>query len=154
MSDEILDEGIKFGPSKDLNSAREIVKLRVKLEEETKAFFHGQIALWALVALQLIGTAIQMVQYEDSLVNTVNVATIGLYCLAAIITYKKPTIGLALGLSLLILLQLIGILDDPWNVIRGLLVKIIIIYYLIVGLSAARKLENTKNMLSYYGILD
>ena len=57
---------------------------------------------------------------------------------------NKPVAAIISGLVLFVLVQLISIVDDPVNIGKGIIVKIVVIVYLIKGLKSAMEAEKIK----------
>jgi len=57
---------------------------------------------------------------------------------------SKPVVALISGLVLFILVQLISIIDDPVNIVKGIILKVIVIIYLVKGLQSAIEAEKIK----------
>jgi hypothetical protein len=64
----------------------------------------------------------------------------------------KPTAALIIGLSIFVLIQLLAAIGDPVSIVKGVIVKIIIIGYLIKGIKSsieADKMMREQNFTSY-----
>lgn len=57
---------------------------------------------------------------------------------------NKPVAAIISGLVLYVIVQLISIVDDPVNIGKGIIVKIIVIVYLVKGLQSAMEAEKIK----------
>ena len=57
---------------------------------------------------------------------------------------NKPVVALISGLVLFILVQLIAIVEDPTNIFKGIILKIVVIIYLVKGLQSAIEAEKIK----------
>lgn len=57
---------------------------------------------------------------------------------------SKPVVALISGLVLFILVQLIAIVEDPANIVKGIIIKILVIVYLVRGLQSAIEAEKIK----------
>ncbi len=152
LNDDILDEGIKYNSKKDAESAKEILNLKKQYLKEEKDVRNGKIALWGIVILQFIAALVEHNQFQDTTVNTINAIIIGVIALSAIFAEKNPFLGFVIGFSIFCLFQLIVCIADPMNIIRGIVVKVFIFYYLIVGISSARSFIKTKESLAFYGL--
>ena len=61
---------------------------------------------------------------------------------------NKPVAAIISGLVLYILVQFISIVDDPSNIVKGIIVKILVIGYLVKGLQSAMAAERLKKELN------
>lgn len=57
---------------------------------------------------------------------------------------NKPVVAIISGLVLYILVQLISIVEDPTNIVKGIIIKIVVIVYLVRGLQSAMEAEKIK----------
>jgi hypothetical protein len=57
---------------------------------------------------------------------------------------KKPLACLISGLSLYVIVQILLAIDDPVNIVKGIIFKIAIIGYLIKGIKSAIDIEKIK----------
>jgi hypothetical protein len=57
---------------------------------------------------------------------------------------KKPVAAIISGMVLFILVQLLSIFEDPSNIYKGIIIKIIIIGYLIKGMKSAFEAERIR----------
>jgi hypothetical protein len=71
-----------------------------------------------------------------------------LFLLLGFWSKKKPVAAIISGLVLYILLQILSAIDDPVNIVKGIIVKIIIIGYLIKGMQSAFEAEKIRKQLN------
>ena len=57
---------------------------------------------------------------------------------------KKPVAAIITGLVIFALYQIILIMEDPTNIVRGIIVKVVIVVYLIKGLTGALSAEKMR----------
>lgn len=154
---DILDEGIH----RERTGSEESERLLLKMEAET-ALHHirnGRYALFALAALIIVAGIIVMAPTGNNFLESegdaliIGAALMGaIYAGLAIASFKYFMVpfGLAAGIySLSILYEAIG---DPVSIIRGIFIKIIVMYYLIKALMASIKLKKTIETAAEMGL--
>jgi ABC-type enterobactin transport system permease subunit len=57
---------------------------------------------------------------------------------------KKPVAAIISGMVSFVLVQLLAVFEDPTNVYKGIIIKIIIIGYLVKGLQSAFEAEKIR----------
>lgn len=67
-----------------------------------------------------------------------------IYLLLGVWSKKKPVASLISGMILYVLIELMGAVDNPANIFKGIIIKIIIISYLIKGLTSALEAEKIR----------
>ena len=75
-----------------------------------------------------------------------------LYAACAFFVTKNAKASLVVGLGIFVLLKIGDALVDPFNIVRGFIVTIIILYFLIKAVSAAFKLDKINQQLMNLGI--
>jgi hypothetical protein len=73
-----------------------------------------------------------------------NAAVAVIFLLLGYWSEKKPLAAIISGMSLYILVQLLAAFDDPLSILKGIILKVIIISYLIKGLTSALEAEKIK----------
>ena len=64
-----------------------------------------------------------------------------------ILSYKKASLSLMLGLGFYVLIIILLALIEPWTILNGIIWKIVIIVWLVYGISAARSDEAKERKL-------
>ncbi|MFK7773942.1 MAG: hypothetical protein AB8F94_17455 [Saprospiraceae bacterium] len=147
MKDDILDEGPEF-LKKSPNDYVEIINLKRALAEDEKKVEHGTYAVWVLIIITVIAAIYEMSVYnETALLLGIYIPILVIYFGCVFFMKSKPHMAFIIVLSVYGIVQLLGMLGDPMALIRGLLLKIILIYYLAVAISAAGKYEQAKKRL-------
>jgi cobalamin biosynthesis protein CobD/CbiB len=150
---EILDDGLLLPKKPVVGNEKAIRRLKRDFSEELKKVKHGRYAIIGLIVIQAIGGFVQMYAYDFDIgvvvINSVVVLVlIGLY----FYSLKSPYLAFILTLfSLFALIALLGI-ADPMSIVKGILWKSIIIYYLVMGLGPASDIKHTASSLRSYGI--
>ncbi len=153
MRDDILDDGIHLPKASSFENAKEILRLKGDYAELHKKVRHGRNAIYWLIGLQALGFLIEGAQTNfEMIVVVIYAVVIGILIAAAVIAQKKPMIGFAIAIGLLVIMQILLFVGDPLSAIRGILVRIIIGYFLIVGMGAAGKYISTLRGLKSHGI--
>lgn len=153
MDDQILDEGLRPEHKSSIESTMAILRLRREYEEQFKQVKHGRYAIIGLIVIMSIAGIYETVTYDfDSWVAGINGAVVAMLIGCYVLSLKKPLYGFIGALVVLLGLTLITGYFDPINFVKGFLWKIIIILYLVSGMSPAKKLPHTVKSLSSYGI--
>jgi hypothetical protein len=119
-----------------------------EIKELTRKTKNAQITLFVLAGLFFVIGVIYYFLNKDS--ELAFAAAITNLILAAIFlalggwAKNKPVVSIISGLVLYILVQLISIVDDPTNIGKGIILKIIVIVYLVRGLQSAMEVEKIK----------
>jgi hypothetical protein len=147
MEDDILDDGREFR-KKSPNDYVEIINLKRALGEDEKRVEHGIYAVWVLIVITGIAAVYEMSVYDDTaLLLGIYIPILVIYFGCAFYMKSKPQMAFIIVLSVYGIVQLLGMLVDPMALVRGLLVKIILIYYLAIAIGAAGKYEKAKKRL-------
>ncbi len=147
MEDEILDDGREFR-RKSPDDYVEIINLKRALAEDEKKVEHGTYAVWVLIIITAIAAVYEMSVYDETaLLLGIYIPILVIYFGCAFYMKSKPQMAFIIVLSVYGIVQLLGMLADPMALIRGLLLKIILIYYLAVAIGAAGKYERAKKRL-------
>ena len=127
-------------------SARHFKKSQVQtLQRKIK---NAQTTLFVLAGLfSVVGVAYYFISGQNDLGFAVMITNL---ILAAVFlalggwAKNKPVVALISGLVLFILVQLISIIEDPTNIVRGIIIKVLVIIYLVKGLQSAIEAEKIK----------
>jgi len=148
MQDKILDEGIEFR-KKSPDDYVEIINLKRVIAEEEKKVQQGKYAVWFLIFITLLSAIYEMAVYQETaLLLGIYIPIFAVYFGSAFYMEKKPKMAFIVILSLYGIVQFIGMLGDPISIIKGLLVKVILIYFLAIAIGAAGKYEESKKRLA------
>mgnify|MGYP000905385680 FL=1 len=145
---EILDEGIH----RERTGAEESERLLLKMEAEAalRHIRNGRYALFALAVLIIVAGIIAMAPTGNTFLEAegdaliIGAALMGAVYLGlaiASLKYFMVPFGLAAGIYGLSILY--EATQDPTSIARGIIIKIIVIYYLITALMASVKLKKT-----------
>ena len=153
MRDDILDDGTYLPKANTAENAREILRLKAEYAELHTKVRHGRNAIYWLIGLTVLGFFIEGAQSNfDMIIVGVYAIVLAIYITAAVLANKKPFIGFVIALVLLIVMQVLMVIGDPLSSIRGILVRGIIAYFIIVGMSAANKYLKTLRGLKAHDI--
>ncbi|MBR9920943.1 MAG: hypothetical protein GYB31_08885 [Bacteroidetes bacterium] len=145
----ILDEDVReIGPEDE----SEIARLQIMARDALKRVNHGRIALGALIILTLIGVLLapsQGIPMNDAVIEGAVMIVIYFGCI--FYANKNPGTAFIIALVAYCLVILLSAVIDPVNIIRGILVKGIIIYYLAKAIGSGRELTKINQQLKRYG---
>lgn len=109
---------------------------------------NAQTTLFVVAGLFFaFGIIFYLINSEDELAFATlitNVILAAIFLALGFWSKTKPVASIISGLVLYILVQLISIVDNPENIIKGIIVKVIIIVYLAKGLHSALEVEKIK----------
>lgn len=71
-----------------------------------------------------------------------------IFLLLGVWSKAKPVAAIVSGLALYVLIQIISAIDNPFNVAKGIFIKIVIVGYLIKGLQSAFAAEKIRKDLN------
>lgn len=151
--EDILDDDLRLELSPSIENTKKILSLRAEYAKSLKSTKYGRNALLAIIIMEVFGCLIQLGQgLNDPYIIGVSVIIIliliGLYVLA----FYRPYVGLLSALIFYILIHLLAIIVDPMSIVRGILIKIIVFYYLIGAIGPSRKLSDIKKELEIFGV--
>lgn len=150
---DIFEEGYDLPQEQTIENAGTIVRLRNDYYALHKKVKNGRTALWCLVIYFVLGSLYEIYQYGlDPIIFVANGLVLFIFISCAILAIKKPYLGFLLATIFFLLFVLLTLAIDPFNVIKGILIKGVITYYIIVGLTATKKYITTLKELKYYGI--
>ena len=154
MKDEILDQGIIFQKAASIENAKEILKLKSVYADQHQKIKHGRYAIWGMVGLFFIGMIAEGFQFDfDPFVMGVNLTIVLIMAGTGLLSFKNPFLGFLLGVIFIILVQgLIFIGADFSEGLNGILPRMIILYYMVLGMGAAKKYSNALHGLRTHGI--
>lgn len=113
--------------------------------EHKKVIRNARISLFVIGAFQLAYSVIIAFTQEDNFARTVEiifgVVVAALFAAMGFLSKKKPFIALIVGLCLYVGLIILAAYNDPSTLIKGIYIRILIITWLIRGISKARHLE-------------
>lgn len=121
---------------------------QLELRELKRKVKNAGTTLYVIAGLNLLfGFIIYAIDPDGELATAIlltNLVVGAIFFGLAIWSKQKPVPALISGLSLYILMQLILIAADPVNIVRGIIVKVIILVYLIRGLQSALDAEKIR----------
>lgn len=71
-----------------------------------------------------------------------------LFLLLGLWSKTKPVAAIVSGLALFILMQILSAIDNPFNVVKGIFIKIVVVAYLVKGLQSAFAAEKIRKRLN------
>lgn len=118
---------------------------RSKTKDAPKQIKSARNTLFIIGGIQLLFSIFVFFTLDSTAELIAGLIVFVIYLLLGFWSQKKPLIALILGL--LVYLTLIGIsaLDDPMNLVKGIIVKVIIIGFLAKGINSALHLQNKKD---------
>lgn len=152
-SEELLDKGMALPKKPSIENAKEIIKLRRSYKEQFRKTTNGRYAIIGLLVIMGIAAVYEMVVYDfEMLLVVINLSILAILAGIYIYSLKQPYYAFISAIVGLILLSVLSGLEEPINMIKGLLWKGVILYFLIVGLSPAKNLKDTVSSLMDYGV--
>lgn len=153
MENQLLDDNPEFRARTELDFAK-IAMLKKERKEHRKHIQNGRVALYVLAVLSILGVGLAALQDDeidlaDALIE--GVILIILYVGAAIYSNQKPHIGITAGLVVFLLMQMLSAFIDPSILIKGIIVKVIILYYLGKATAASFDVKKTNEDLLALG---
>ncbi|MBC6996692.1 hypothetical protein QWY85_02155 [Neolewinella lacunae] len=148
MHQDILDDGFQNAePEFDPKTITRINDLKIEINDHLKKMLQGRYTLIALVALSFLAIAVTLVVGNPA-VTTTDIIVEGailvvFYAGLAFLVKYNPLLAFSLGLGLYILYQLLTGIVDPSSIVKGWLIKIVVIIALsraIHGAVEAKKL--------------
>ena len=157
MSDQILDEGFSGGKTElSEESISQINLTKIDINENIKHIKNGRTALIVLGVFAIISIAIGSFYnpYEASFMEIIIEAGIlaAIYAGCAIGVKFNPRNALIIGFSFYMLVQLLYLFVDATTLYKGLIVKIIIIYFLVKAMSASFQYRKDLEKLYRLGV--
>lgn len=144
MDDEILDDGREFRKNSP-NDYAEIITLKRELTEVEKKVEQGRYAVWFLIIITSIASIYEIAVYDETaLLLAIYIPIMVIYLACAFYMKTKPQMAFIIILSVYGIVQFVGMLGDPMLLIKGILLKIVLIYFLAVAIGAAGKYERAK----------
>lgn len=121
----------------------------LELKELNRKIKNAGTTLYVLAGLfTLLGVIYYFTNKENEqlalAVLLTNVILSAIFLALASWSKKKPAAAIISGLVLYVLVQLIAIIEDPANIVKGIILKVIIIIYLIKGMQSALEAEKIK----------
>jgi ribosomal protein L37E len=118
---------------------------QIDLEEHDKQVKSASTTLFVLAGLTVLSGAFELFTND----NPSNATAIGIfYCIVVALfiglglwSRKKPTAAIISGLCLYIVMLLLAAIADPVNIVRGVIMKIVIIGYLIKGIKSSMEAD-------------
>ncbi len=148
MEDDILDDGLEFRKNSP-DDYVEIINLKREIAAEEKKVEHGRYAVWVLIFITIISAIYELASYnETTLLLSIYIPIFVIYFGCAFYLKTKPQMAFIIILSVYGIVQFIGMLGDPMALVKGILLKIILIYYLAVAIGAAGKYETATKRLT------
>jgi hypothetical protein len=74
----------------------------------------------------------------------VNFIVAGIFLALGFLCKKQPVATIISALSLYVILWIISVIDNPMNIVSGIIIKIVIIVYMIKGLNSAFEAQKIK----------
>ncbi len=155
MENQVLDDELfnEFG-SQDIETVQEINNLKNRLNDDIINVRYARNALAVLAVLTFLGTLLGMFYYNfgtyDALIEGFITISIYIGCIIGIRYNARASILTAL--IFYVLLWLVYILISPAYIIKGIILKAVIIYFLAKGLNSAIKLNRGLNKLRTLGV--
>jgi len=154
MNGDILDDDVLFQKAATAESAKEILKLKAEYADLHTKVKHGRNAIWWMTGLFFLAMLIEGATYDfEPFLMGFNLAIVALMAGTGFLSLKKPFLGFLLGALLIVILQtLIVVGSEGVEWLRGLIPRIIILYFIIVGMNAAKQYLVTLKGLKSHGI--
>ncbi len=154
MNDDILDDGIVFQKEASIENAKEILRLKGEYADLHPKVKHGRTAIWWMTGLFFLGMLVEGYQFNfEAIVMGINFAIVILMAGTGYLSYRKPFLGFLLGLCVIAGIQVLIVVGGGGiDAIRGILPRLIIMYFIFNGLMAANDYVSTVRGLKAHGI--
>lgn len=154
MRDDLLDDEIYLPKADTLENKLEVLRLKSEYFELHDKVKHARTAIWWLAGLHFVGGMIECAQYNfDPLMLGISLGIVSFFVIMAIFANKKPLIGFISALTLLLLLQILIFVVNESVLLLGLLPRMVIAFFLIVGIMSAKKYLATLKALKSHGVI-
>ena len=102
--------------------------------------------------MQFVSTIMEGQQYDyDTLITSLNLGIAGVYIAALVLSFKYPKLGFIIASVVFGLILILSIIGDPMQLIRGIIIKVLVCYYLFSAIGQAGKFENLRKELGQLG---
>ncbi len=150
---ELLDDGIILPKKPSIDNTKEIIKLRREYEKQSKSIKLGRYAILGYAALLLIEVVYYLVQdifgrFELIFTGVLLALFVGLFFLS----YKNSFLAFIFSLIVVLGMMLLSAIDSPINLVKGILWKGLIIYFLVTAISPSKNIKQTIASLLSFGI--
>jgi len=154
MRDEILDDEIVFNKPATADNAKAILKLKSDYHELHTKVKHARTATWIMTGIFFLGSIYEGVIYDfDPLVMIFNLVVVVVMAITGFVSFKKPFLGFLLGAVWIALLQILIIIGGSGlEAISGIVPRLVVLYYIIVGMNASKSYIQTLNGLKSFGV--
>lgn len=118
---------------------------KVEIESQVKS---ARTTLFVVAGLTVLGGLLSTATNNEGDGGIILIASIviaAIFCGLAFWSNKNPFGALLTGLIMYISLILLSVIEDPMELVRGIIVKVIIISYMIKGVVGASKARGMKN---------
>lgn len=150
---DILDEGFQHRKELDKKEQLEAKLAHIDIKQAFPHIRNGRITLFILGVLFLIGIVISLVNSFHAtwfILLEGSIFSILIFW-SAVALPKNVKLYMSIGLGAYLVNILLYTLIDPVNLIRGILFKALIIYFLVRGLIAAFNYYDAKEKLERLG---
>ncbi len=127
-------------------------------EDHERGIRKARNALFIVGGLMFVVDMVILAMQHDTLAPTDIYLTVGidLAILAAFIglgfwSKKKPYSALLTGLILFVAIQLLAAVSDPANLVRGIVVKVVVVATLVAGIKKAKRLQELNKIFTKQG---
>lgn len=157
---DILDQHFRRERTEEEDS--EFRRLRLDAVQTAHRIQHGRYALYVICAICLLIGAVLLFADDDIHLfgneyaanfelAIILLLTGGLYVGLAWASFPYPKIALGLATGIYLLSQIVGAIENPASLFRGVIVKVVIIYYLIKAFQSSLHLERIKKRSAELG---
>ena len=114
-------------------------------EQYKKVIKNARTSLFILAGLQLGYSLYLAFSLDQGIARIIEIAfgvsVSSIYAAMAFLSKRKPFIALIIGSCVYTAVQLLGIYNNPENMAKAVFVKVLVISWLVKGISNARRLE-------------
>lgn len=153
MENQILDEGVfEHQSAVTLKNVERLLEAKKELKDAENGINYGRYAIGVLIVMQFIATIMEGQQYDyDTLITSLNLGMAGVYIGALVLSFKYPKLGFIIASVMFGLILIIAIIGDPMQLIKGIIIKVLVCYYLFSAIGKAGKFESLKKELAQLG---
>lgn len=152
MPDYLLDDQFQEKESFNTDELNTILKVRNEASDLVSAIRAARTMLFILAGLS--GLSIVFILMQNDPISSVVIFSaiiVSIYLFLAVIVPKNPAVALSTVLGLYILLLIMNYLSNP-SIDFGILMRILVIYFLVKGVRAAFKLPKKLQELQQLGV--
>jgi len=136
---EIIDDDTSFRSLTEIEEQR----LAIWKKEYSENYKQVNKAQWAIIGIMVIEVVLAFIRAGNNSIGTGEILLTAfallLYAIALFITFSRVVEGLVIALTLYAIIIILSLVGDPMNLLRGPFLKLLVLGFLINGISHARR---------------